>query len=125
MLHSKEIARCDHEIMLATYALMTGRDPVDCQSVSVSDALLYLADWEMERQILRNQETPAMLTPTQAELTQPTPVEILAAVHTFWRQQPCSVCNTPDATCPHRAPAFAEFEALIRGLEPNAVAEAP
>ena len=50
--------------MLATYALMTGRDPVDCQSVSVSDALLYLADWEMERQILRNQETPAMLTPT-------------------------------------------------------------
>ena len=119
-VQSREIVRCDHEIMLATYALLTGRDPVDCKAVSVSDALLYLGDWETERQIIRNQEAPVMVTSIPAERRQLTPADLLTAVQTFWQQQPCSVCAAPDATCPHRAASFAEFEALMRRVEPNA-----
>ena len=113
-MHSDELARCEHEIVLATYALMTGRDAVDCKPVSVSDALLYLTDWEMERAyILSNQETTMLTTsntPTQ------TPPRVLSFIETFWRDRPCSVCNTPGATCPHRAPALADFISLVRAV---------
>jgi hypothetical protein len=118
LLHSSELARCEREIMLATYALMTGRDPVDCRPVSVSDALLYLTDWEMERTyIIRAQEQTTMrpTSTSQTQTPQLSAAETLAAVESFWQDQPCSVCATPGATCPHRAPAFAQFQALLRG----------
>lgn len=100
-MHFQDLARCEREIMLAFYALMTGRDPVYCKLFSISDALLYLTDWQMERQILTVQEKPTM--PTISGTLAPTRADVLAAVESFWQQQRCSVCTTPGSTCLHRA----------------------
>ena len=102
------LARCDREILLATYAVLTGRDAVNCNFVSLPEALLYLSDWQAERVLLLKQLSRISATPDPS--TYPPAVSLLDA---FWRHQPCSACVAPCADCPHRLHTFAGFLSLL------------
>lgn len=93
---------------------MTGRDPIDCQPVRLDDALLYLADWQIERTLLMQEKAnkmPAFTIDLPTYIPRP-----LAAVESFWRKQPCSACDAPGTDCPDRAAALADFVALTRAV---------
>jgi hypothetical protein len=112
-----DLEQCDHEIALATFALLTGCDAVHSHPVTADDALLYLFDWQQERAVLLAQDaTTTMHRPQHLPILDAP--EALRFVDRFWQNQPCSVCGQPGAECTHRAPALADFVALIRAANP-------
>jgi len=112
----QDIARCDREIALALFAVTTGRDAVDGHPVALADALLYLTDWESERDRLLPQPENPMLNTTLG--TPITPDEAIAVMRGLWQKEPCSVCSAVGPDCVHRAPSLASFIALMTAVAP-------
>ena len=109
--------RCVQEIALATFALVTGRDPIDGQPVLTENAVLYLTDWWAERALLEEDDPTVRNPRTLPHLNAP---EALALIDRFWRTQPCSVCHRPGSECSHRAPALADFVAYAAAFDQRA-----
>ena len=106
--------RCVQEIALATFAFVTGRDPIDGRPVRTENAVLYLTDWWAERALLE-EDDPIVRNP--GALPQLNAPEALALIDRFWRTQPCSVCERRGSDCSHRAPALAQFVAYAAAVE--------
>ena len=112
--------RCVEEIALATFALVTGRDPIDGQPVRTENAVLYLTDWWVERALLE-EDDPTVRSP--GALPQLNAPQALALIDRFWRTQPCSVCRRRGSECSHRAPARADFVAYAAALDERAAVD--
>ena len=103
-----DLEKCDYEMALATFAILTGRDPVNCQPISVDQALLYYFDWQHERAVLTAQEPSPNPRPKH--------LPVLPRLLDSWLKHPCSTCDRPGAQCSHRAPVLADVLALVQAV---------